>query len=126
MKIHQLPGQVQPDSLQPNRRTEGFQQGSFASVLQSKLSQSAGSLKFSAHAIDRLVSRKVRLSSQDISRLQHAVHQLEQKGGNESLVLMGDLALVVSVKNNTVITAVNRSPNDEAKIFTNIDSALIL
>jgi flagellar operon protein len=37
---------------------------------------------------------------------------------------MGDLALVVSIKNNMVITAVDESSTKE-NVFTNIDSAVI-
>jgi flagellar operon protein len=38
---------------------------------------------------------------------------------------MGELALVVSVKNNTVITAVDGA-NLRENVFTNIDSAVII
>ncbi|MCH8247836.1 MAG: hypothetical protein IH951_15735 [Bacteroidetes bacterium] len=41
-------------------------------------------------------------------------------------MLMGDLAFVVSVKNRTVITAMEKDPSASEKIFTNIDSALIM
>ena len=46
------------------------------------------------------------------------------KGGRDALVMMDDVAMVVSVKNRTVITALGR---DQAKdnVFTNIDSAVV-
>ena len=40
----------------------------------------------------------------------------------ESLVMVDNLAFIVNVKNNTVITAVNETKN---AVFTNIDGAII-
>jgi flagellar operon protein len=53
------------------------------------------------------------------------VDKAATKGSRESLLLMENMALVVSVKNRTVITAVD---NDKLKenVFTNIDSAVVL
>jgi flagellar operon protein len=48
-----------------------------------------------------------------------------QKGGRESLVMMGDSALVVSVKNRTVVTALDKAQM-RGNVFTNIDSAVII
>jgi flagellar operon protein len=60
-----------------------------------------------------------------MKQLQEAVGRARAKGARESLVLMGELALVVSVKNNTVITAVDGA-NLRENVFTNIDSAVII
>ena len=49
----------------------------------------------------------------------------EAKGAKESLILMDQLALVVSVKNRTVITAVDGASLKD-NVFTNIDSAVII
>ena len=87
-------------------------------------SRQAGSLQFSRHAQKRLASRNIELSPTDLERIEEAVGTLRRKGARDSLVLMGDLALVVSVKNNTVITAVDDNSSKE-NVFTNIDSAVI-
>jgi len=47
-----------------------------------------------------------------------------EKGASKSLVLLDDLALVVSVRNRVVITALDE-PNARSGVFTNIDSAVI-
>ena len=96
---------------------------SFASVLQQTLDQ--GQLKFSAHAQERLQASQTQLSPGDVSRISEAVSRAARKGARESLILMPDLALVVSVRNRTVITAVEGQRMKE-NIFTNIDSAVIL
>lgn len=82
-------------------------------------------MKFSKHAQQRLQSRNIKLTEQDVNRIQNAVGQAREKGARDSLIIMDRLALVVSVKNNTVITAVD----DESirdNVFTNIDSAVII
>jgi flagellar operon protein len=96
--------------------------GAFKEVLEKKI---AGELKFSQHAQERLKSRHINLGELEMKQLQEAVGRARAKGARESLVLMGELALVVSVKNNTVITAVDGA-NLRENVFTNIDSAVIV
>ena len=62
------------------------------------------------------------LSNEQISRLSEGTDRARQKGINESLIVVDELAFIVNVKNNTVVTAVGDS---EDKIFTNIDGAVI-
>ena len=96
---------------------------SFASVLDGKLPVQG--VKFSQHAQDRLRARNINFSANDLANLEGAVNNVAQKGGKESLVMMGDAALVVSIKNRTVVTAMDRSQM-HGNVFTNIDSAVII
>jgi flagellar operon protein len=105
------------DSAKPAAASSAFKQ-----VLEKKI---GGELKFSQHAQERLKSRQINLGEVEMKKLQEAVHRARAKGARESLVLMGELALVVSVKNNTVITAVDGA-NMKNNVFTNIDSAVII
>ncbi|CQR71488.1 hypothetical protein SOV_18410 [Sporomusa ovata DSM 2662] len=90
------------------------------------LQQEITGVKFSQHALQRLNSRKIQLDSTQLSKLSQAVEKAAQKGAKESLVLMNDnLAFVVSVKNKTVITAMDGA-NIKDNVFTNIDSAVIV
>ena len=57
-------------------------------------------------------------------RLETAVDRAQAKGSRDSLILLDDLALVVSVTNRTVVTAVNEASQRE-RVFTNIDSVVI-
>jgi flagellar operon protein len=82
-------------------------------------------VKFSGHAQVRLASRNITLSGDDIAKLGNAITKAAAKGARESLVLMDQTALVVSIPNRTVITAVDKSALKD-NIFTNIDSAMIL
>jgi flagellar operon protein len=82
------------------------------------------SLKFSGHAMDRLADRGVVLTEEKATRLLKAVDAAQTKGARESLVLLDELAFVVSVKNRTVITACETSSLKEG-VFTKIDSAVL-
>lgn len=95
----------------------------FNELLQKEIQQ-AQDLKFSRHAQERLDARRIDLSPQHMARLQEAVQKAEAKGCRESLVLVDDLTFVVSIKNKTVITAVD-GENRKENVFTNIDSAVI-
>jgi flagellar operon protein len=96
---------------------------SFADVL----AQSAGSPeppRFSRHALDRLQQRGIEVGGQTLSRLTGGVARAAGKGSRDSVVFVDGTAFVVSVKNNTVITAVG-SEHMREQVFTNIDSAVI-
>ncbi len=97
---------------------------SFHDILQSKQeSVETSYLKFSKHANERLASRNIDLSKTQLERLENGAKKAQEKGINESLVMVDNIAFIVNVKNNTVVTAVNDS---EDKIFTNIDGAVII
>jgi flagellar operon protein len=82
-------------------------------------------LKFSAHAMARLESRNIKLTPDDVARLNAMADKAAAKGAKQSLFMMHDVAMVVSIKNRTVITAVDRDSMKE-NVFTNIDSAAII
>jgi len=94
----------------------------FDALLRNKMAPE--SIKFSRHASERMQSRGIIFNPQQLQRLESAIDQINSKGGRESLVMLDDTALVVSVKNDTVVTVVSK---DQLKnnVFTNIDSAVI-
>jgi flagellar operon protein len=101
---------------------------SFRSVLDQTAAQpttGAEPLKFSAHAMARLQSRNISLSSEDVSRMNAMADKAAAKGAKNSLFIVRDVAMVVSIKNRTVITAVD-SDSMRENVFTNIDSAAII
>lgn len=88
------------------------------------LDQALKELTFSKHAQERLDSRNIQLDANDLSHLQKAVSLAEQKGAQDSLVLLRDMAFIVSVKNKTVVTAMDQQSLRD-HVFTNIDSAVL-
>jgi flagellar operon protein len=82
-------------------------------------------LKFSAHAQQRLESRNIRLTQDDVAKMNAMADKAAAKGSKQSLFMMRDVAMVVSISNRTVITAVDQNSMKE-NVFTNIDSAAII
>lgn len=81
------------------------------------------SLQFSNHAVKRLIDRGVEFTPDKARRLVDAVETAREKGAQDSLVLLDELAFVVSVNNKTVITACDMNGLKEG-VFTKIDSAI--
>jgi flagellar operon protein len=96
----------------------------FDALLGSKLAEAPAPVRWSAHAVQRLQQRQLAVTPEMQGRLEGAVDKLAAKGGRESIVMMDGMALVVSVSNRTVITAVDQSGMRD-QVFTNIDSAAI-
>ena len=67
---------------------------------------------------------QVQFSGHALQRLQSGVDRAAGKGARESVVFVDSTAFVVSVRNRTVITAVDRDHMKD-HVFTNIDSAVI-
>jgi flagellar operon protein len=89
------------------------------------LRQRVGAIKFSGHALQRVERRGIDLDANNtLPRLEAGVARAESKGARDSVVFVDGTAFVVSVRNKTVITAVD-SEHMREHVFTNIDSAVI-
>ena len=102
----------------------------FQEVLQSKRSNceeatSDVNVSFSKHASERMTSRNIHLTETQLERLNQGIEQARDKKINESLVMLDDLAFIVNVSNNTVITALEQG-GEANRVFTNIDGAVII
>lgn len=126
LSIEQLQAQYFAQAKQ-NRKTREEGQLSFQDVLDrtAKGAESTGEVKFSKHAANRLAERNIELTDIQMERLQEGTAKAGAKGINESLVLVDQLAFIVNIPNQTVVTAMNRTETDE-NVFTNIDGAVII
>lgn len=101
---------------------------SFQEILEQKQGQSTsdiGKLRFSKHAMGRLSDRNIELSNIQMQRLNDGAKKAGEKGIQESLVLMDELAFIVNIPNKTVVTAMDSSETQD-NVFTNIDGAVIV
>ena len=119
-----FPNPVQPVG-KPRQPTKSQPTRPVGETAFSKVLDQTQGVKFSQHAQDRLKARNISFSNDQLKQLEGAVNSVAQKGGKDSLVMMGDAALVVSVKNRTVVTAMDRSQM-KGNVFTNIDSAVVI
>lgn len=107
-----------------NQRQNVTPNQGFDSLLQQQIYRQT-EVKFSKHALDRLQSRNIKLTKEDISKINDAVNKAAEKGVKEALIIMDSTALVTSIKNKTVITAATEE-NLKNNVFTNIDGAIII
>ncbi len=122
--------QLQDQYLKTGRSRDGAPaQGgvSFQDILSKKTDRigQSGEIKFSKHATNRLSDRNIELTEDQVERLNLGAAKASAKGINESLVIVDSLAFIVSVPNQTVITAMDQTEADE-NVFTNIDGAVII
>ncbi len=85
----------------------------------------AARLKFSNHAVDRMQARGVRFSPQELGRIEAAIEKAASKGAKNTLLLSDNAALIVSVKDKTVVTVMDKA-NLKENVFTNIDSTVVV
>ncbi|MCH5345073.1 MAG: flagellar protein [Acetatifactor sp.] len=104
------------------KTTEGL---SFQEILAQKSKGETGSLRLSKHAANRLTDRGIELSIEQWQRLEGGARKAEQKGIKDSLVIVDDLAFIVNVPNQTIVTAMDSTQTDE-NVFTNINGAVIM
>ena len=97
--------------------------GAFSTILD-QVANKEEPVRFSKHAAARLYSRGIEMSTDQMERLNIAKAQAGKKGIQDSLILVDELAFIVNVPNNTVVTAMDKTET-ESNIFTNIDGAVI-
>jgi flagellar operon protein len=118
-------GQLYPTvgTVVPTRRLNpsptNNQDKSFHDVFQDKM------IRFSHHAEQRLQQRGIQLQPEQIAKIQTAIDKAASKGAKDSLILMKDMALIVNVKNRTVVTAMDGASMKDS-VFTQIDSAVVI
>lgn len=82
-------------------------------------------IRFTKHADARLTQRDIRLTDEQMTRLEEGTKKASDKGIKESLVLVDDLAFIVNTDKKMVITAIDQNSSED-NIYTNIDGAVII
>ncbi|MBU3170181.1 TIGR02530 family flagellar biosynthesis protein [Clostridium estertheticum] len=79
----------------------------------------------SSHAAQRLNSRNIDLNDADRKKINEGINMADSKGSKQSLILYKDMALIASIKNRTVITAMDKNQST-GNVITNIDSVVMI
>ncbi len=112
-------------SVRTPQKQEKSEAGSFSALLEEKQKQlDTQTVRFSKHAANRLSERNINLSEGQLKRLSEGMDKASGKGIKEPLVLIDNLAFIVSTGSRTVITATSQDQTQE-NIFTNIDGTVI-
>lgn len=117
--VHSVP-EIGCNTINQKKRVSADNEN-FKNVLNKKIENR--NYTISKHAEDRL--KKINLSEKDIKTIEKGFKMAEDKGSKNSLMLYKDLALIASIENKTVITAISKERAKE-NIYTNIDSVVIL
>lgn len=128
-------GQVQDQFLNPkvqkvDNKPLPTGENSFASILNKVQENEKAAdisyepVKFSKHAANRLNDRNIELTQDQMNRLNQGKIEAGEKGIHDSLILIDQLAFIVNVPNNTVVTAMDQTES-KSNVFTNIDGAVI-
>ena len=75
--------------------------------------------------VEFLKDRNINLDEADMNRINEGLNKAEKKGAKDSLILYKDVVMVASIKNKTIITAVDKDGSKD-NVFTNIDSVVML
>lgn len=110
-------GKTQNTAAVNNKNNNSFQE-----VLNTNLKKSE-SFNLSKHAAERL--KDIDFNSSDMKKINEGINKAQEKGAKNCLILYKDVALVTSIENRTIITAVDgeRMKNN---VFTNIDSVVLI
>lgn len=122
-----------------NEKAETSQDKTFFDTLQKKtdavnktneikddsLSVAKPILKFSNHALERMNTRGISFTPDQITKIEQGMQKATSKGAKETLVLTDNSALIVSLKDNTVVTVMDKNMMKE-NVFTNIDSTVFV
>lgn len=82
-------------------------------------------LKFSNHAVDRMQARGIRFTPEEMGKIQGAVAKAAGKGSKDALLITDNAALIVSVKDKTVVTVMDKASLKD-NVFTKIDSTVMI
>lgn len=107
-----------------NKAKTETKKSNFASLLNNEIERD-NSFTISSHAANRIKDRGINLDSNDMKTINEGINKAAGKGCQNSVILYKDTAYVTSIKNRTIVTAVDRESCKE-NVFTNIDSVIIL
>ena len=105
-------------------RSQPKKGSSFKEILD-KTINTKESFVISNHAAERLRQRNISFNELDMKTINEGINKAEEKGSKESVILYKDTALITSIKNRTIITALDKEEN-KGSVFTNIDSVVML
>lgn len=108
----------------PAKKTEEVSGESFQKVLTERLA-SRQSLAFSKHAAERIEERSIDVSDENLGRLQEGIALAQEKGLDQTLIIVDNSAFIVSVRNGTVVTALGGS-DLAGSVITNISGTVIV
>jgi len=120
------------NQVKPKKLNQGGERADFEKFLKSQLKDLNPSkglktpeLTFSNHAVERMKLRGVQFSPAELNNINNGIEKARAKGAKESLLLTDSAAMIVNIKNNKVVTVMDKA-NMKENVFTNIDSTILV
>lgn len=113
-------GELQSSNNTTNKKSSTS--NNFKDVLNQTIKETK-SYTISKHAAERL--KDIDFNEGDIKNIEKGFALAEEKGSKNSVMLYKDVAIIASIENRTVITAVQKDRAQD-NVFTNVDSVVIL
>ena len=112
------------DKVNKKQTNYSKDKNSFNKILDKQIIKEQG-FTISAHAAQRLNSRNIDIKDDDMKKINEGINMADSKGAKQALLLYKDMALITSIKNRTVITAIDKNES-KGKVITNIDSVVMI
>ena len=121
LRMQQIVGtQELQKKLLPSKLKKSQSVDNFAEIL-----RNADKPRISKHAELRMKERNIQFDEQKWDEIAAKMKEAKAKGVTDSLVLTDKVALIASVKNHTIITAMDRSEAN-SQVFTNINGTILM
>ncbi len=113
-------GQIQDKDV-VGKQNSNEEKVSFKQILDKEVNKN--SFNISKHASIRL--NEINFTKEDMKNIEKGFQIAESKNSKNTVMFYKDIALIASVENRTLITAVEKERAKE-NVFTNVDSVVIL
>lgn len=113
-----------PESSKPKTKVNSNTENAFKDIFKTEIDKKCN-FTISNHAAQRLSDRNINFNEADMKNINEGINRASEKGSKDSLIIYKDVALVTSIKNRTIITAVDKE-SSKGNVFTNIDSVVLL
>ncbi|PJI09872.1 MULTISPECIES: TIGR02530 family flagellar biosynthesis protein [Clostridium] len=112
---------IHNNTVKTNRSNDSLD---FENILDTSIKEK-NQFTLSNHAAERLKLRNIDFNETDMKKINDGINKANEKGSKDCLILYKDVALVTSIKNRTIVTAVDKN-SSKGNVFTNIDSVVLL
>ncbi len=110
--VSRIQGYSNLNPYSPKKKVES----SFKEVLSTQITN---------HASRRIENKNINVTKEDASKINEALKIARSKGANKTLVLLKDKVALLSVKDNKLITMIQKA-SLKKDVFTNIDSVVLM